>query len=278
MLVERASPLFHNDSAVNGVWLREAVQFRVSTVCPRVLDDLKPCEGGHVLNLCRVGATVLTLSSTAFGVASAQPLALPDVTRTVDTVGCPPLTNPPRNCLHLTANLSAMTINSVPNMAATAFTREAYITGIATAVISGEGPWAKSMKGALVRLGVQVGCQVRLDSAQQLNLGGGSINLGVIDVLDLGSIGIPSPTFNIKAGDVVNTQLAEKKVGAADDPDASMMTDASGRVVIRVATHDARVGADQCAGPVTVRMVAAAQVDTPDSTETIVAFGDIVQI
>jgi hypothetical protein len=172
-----------------------------------------------------------------------------------------------------------MTINSVPNMAATSFSREAFLTGVATAVIAGDGPgWGKSMKGALVRLGIQVGCQVRLDVAQQLNLGGGSLNLGLIDLADLGAFGLPSPTLNLKPGDVVNTQLAEKRVGAADDPDASLMTDANGHVVIRVATHDARVGTDQCAGPVSVRMVAAAQVDTPDSTETVVAFGDIVQI
>ena len=227
----------------------------------------------------RAGAIVLVSWSATSGVASAQPVALPDKTRTVDTVGCPPLTNPPRNCLHLTANLSAMTINSVPNMAATSFSREAFLTGVATAVIAGDGPgWGKSMKGALVRLGIQVGCQVRLDVAQQLNLGGGSLNLGLIDLADLGALGLPSPTLNLKPGDVVNTQLAEKRVGAADDPDASLMTDANGHVVIRVATHDARVGTDQCAGPVSVRMVAAAQVDTPDSTETVVAFGDIVQI
>ena len=53
-----------------------------------------------------------------------------------------------------------MTINSVPNMAATAFTREGFVTGKAEATIDGNGAAAVN-SGTLV-LGLQLGCQIDL--------------------------------------------------------------------------------------------------------------------
>jgi hypothetical protein len=49
-----------------------------------------------------------------------------------------------------------MTINSVPNMAATAFTREGFVTGRAAATIDGSGGVAVN-SGTLV-MGLQLGC------------------------------------------------------------------------------------------------------------------------
>ena len=40
---------------------------------------------------------------------------------------------------HVSASLSKMTVNSVPNMAATALTREGFVTGEASATIDGDG-------------------------------------------------------------------------------------------------------------------------------------------
>lgn len=101
--------------------------------------------------------------------AAADPLPVADVTQSAET----------DDGWHLSVALTRMTINSVPNMAATAFTREGFVTGKAAAAIDGNGAVAVN-SGALV-FGVQLGCQVDLTE-------GGSVSFG-------GDAGI-SPGFN----------------------------------------------------------------------------------
>ena len=95
----------------------------------------------------RLRRTLLCVSS---GVAMADPLPVADVTQSADT----------DDGWHLSAALTRMTINSVPNMAATAFTREGFVTGKAAATIDGNGAVAVN-SGTLV-LGLQLGCQIDL--------------------------------------------------------------------------------------------------------------------
>lgn len=71
---------------------------------------------------------------------------------------------------HLSATLTRMTINSVPNMAATAFTREGFVTGKAAASIDGTGGVAGN-SGILV-LGLQLGCQVDLSEGARVAISG----------------------------------------------------------------------------------------------------------
>ena len=61
--------------------------------------------------------------------AAADPLPVADVTQSAET----------DDGWHLSVALTRMTINSVPNMAATAFTREGFVTGKAAAAIDGNG-------------------------------------------------------------------------------------------------------------------------------------------
>ena len=69
-----------------------------------------------MVRLLRAGAGALALLCLTGGVATADPLPVADVTQSADT----------DDGWRLSAALSRMTINSVPNMAATAFTpREA---------------------------------------------------------------------------------------------------------------------------------------------------------
>jgi hypothetical protein len=71
-----------------------------------------------VVRLLRAGAGALALLCLTGGVATADPLPVADVTQSADT----------DDGWRLSAALSRMTINSVPNMAATAFTREGFVT------------------------------------------------------------------------------------------------------------------------------------------------------
>jgi hypothetical protein len=84
------------------------------------------------------------------GVAAADPLPVADVTQAADT----------DDGWHLSAALTRMTINSVPNMAATAFTREGFVTGKAAATIEGNG--AVPVNSGTLVFGLQLGCQIDL--------------------------------------------------------------------------------------------------------------------
>jgi hypothetical protein len=98
------------------------------------------------------GAVAVALLCLGHGLAAADPLPVADVTQSADT----------DDGWHLSAALTRMAIDSVPNMAATAFTREGFVTGKAAATIDGMAIPVNS--GALV-LGLQLGCQVDLSES-----------------------------------------------------------------------------------------------------------------
>ena len=103
------------------------------------------------------------------GVAAADPVPLADVTRTVDTP----------DGYHLSASLTNVTIESVPNMAATALSREAYLSATATATISGGTEPVTG--GASSRSWFMAGCQIGMEGGGFLGLGS---TVGVNTVLN----------------------------------------------------------------------------------------------
>jgi len=83
--------------------------------------------GRIVLKPFRVCAIVVALMTVGDGVAAADPMKIPDVNQYVDTM----------DGWRLNASLTDVTINPVANMAATAFSREGFVSGRATEVIEG---------------------------------------------------------------------------------------------------------------------------------------------
>ncbi len=212
---------------------------------------------------------VLALTCATSGVAAADPVPLPDVVRPVDTVGC--ATDPPENCLHFTVALRSMSINSVPNMAATAFTREAFISGMAEVTVAGDDPkWYTRVKNMSILLGFQMGCQIILGNNQQIGgLGGGSIPIT--------SLPLPNAGVFFGPGGITSFEVATKKVTKDEAKTLGDMDD-EGKITLRVYDHERQVNADSCAGPVSLRLIATARVETFDDNEGAGAFGDIVQI
>src|ERR1700757_3427563 len=94
------------------------------------------------------------------GVAAADPVPVADVTRSADT----------DDGWHLSDTLTNMTIDSVPNMAATLLTKEAFVSGKALAKIDGDGNIPVN-SGTLL-LGVQLGCQLDLSQGGNIGLSG----------------------------------------------------------------------------------------------------------
>jgi hypothetical protein len=211
-----------------------------------------------VVRLLRVGAVAVTLLSLADGVASAEPLPVADVTQSADT----------DDGWHLSAALTRMTINSVPNMAATAFTREGFVTGKAATTIDGNGGVAVN-SGTLV-MGLQLGCQVDLSEGGSLGV---DADAGINPSFSNGSnlLNIIGPyadiegnaSINLLPGTITNLGLGKKELKGR-----------TGEIVV----HDAHVKVDGCGGQVAVRFFATTMIDTDKSDDSVNAYGDILTL
>ena len=210
-----------------------------------------------VHTLLRAGAVAVVLVSFGPGIAAADPLPVADVTQSADT----------DDGWHLSAALTRMTINSVPNMAATAFTREGFVTGKAVASIDGNGSSAVN-SGTLV-FGLQLGCQVDLSEGGSVGVdadagispgfnGGNLLNI-VGPYADIGG----NASINLLPGNITNLGLGKKEL--------------KGRTG-EIAVHDAHVKVDSCGGQVSVRFFATAMIDTDKSDDSVNAYGDILTL
>jgi MspA len=215
-----------------------------------------------VHRLVRVGLFVLACVPVGGGVAAADPVPIADVTQSADT----------DDGWHLSASLTKMTLNSVPNMAATAFTREGFMTGKATANIDGNGKSAVN-SGTLV-LGAQLGCQI--DLSQGMNLGldadfgvgffGGGTGTGITGILSSVSPYAdinPNISVNLLPGKIDTLALGKK--------------DLKGRTG-EITVHDAHVKVDGCGGPVSVRLYSYAQISTDTGDDSVNTYGDILNL
>jgi hypothetical protein len=211
-----------------------------------------------VVGLPRAVAVAVALLCLGNGVAAADPLPVADVTQSADT----------DDGWHLSAALTRMTINSVPNMAATAFTREGFVTGKAAATIDGNGGVAVN-SGTLV-MGLQLGCQVDLSEGGSLgvdadagispgfNNGGNLLNV-IGPYADIGG----NASINLLPGNITNLGLGKKELKGR-----------TGEIVV----HDAHVKVDGCGGQVSVRYFATAMIDTDKSDDSVNAYGDILTL
>jgi MspA len=209
-----------------------------------------------VIRLLQAGAAAVTLLLLGGGVAAADPLPVADVSQSADT----------DDGWHLSASLTRMTINSVPNMAATAFTREGFVTGKAAATIDGNGDVAVN-SGTLV-LGLQLGCQIDLSEGASV---GGDADIGVNPGFNgnlLNDIGPYADlegnvSVNLLPGTITNVGLGKKELKGR-----------TGEIVV----HDAHVKVDACGGPVSIRFFATTMIDTDKSDDSVNAYGDILSL
>jgi MspA len=211
----------------------------------------------YLVRIGGAGAVAVALLCVGDGMAAAEPLPVADVTQSADT----------DDGWHLSAALTRMTINSVPNMAATAFTREGFVTGKAIASIDGNGTSAVNT-GTLV-FGLQLGCQVDLSEGGSLGVdadagispgfnGGNLLNV-IGPYADIGG----NASINLLPGNITNLGLGKKELKGR-----------TGEIVV----HDAHVKVDGCGGQVAVRFFATAMIDTDKSDDSVNAYGDILTL
>jgi hypothetical protein len=192
------------------------------------------------------------------GVAAADPLPVADVTQSANT----------DDGWHLSAALARMTINSVPNMAATAFTREGFVTGKAAATIDGNG--AAAVNSGTLIFGLQLGCQIDLSEGGSV---GGDADIGINPGFTSGSDLISdfgpyadlggNVSINLLPGTITNIGLGKKSLKGR-----------TGEIVV----HDAHVKVDACGGAVSVRFFASVMIDTDKSDDSVNAYGDILSL
>jgi MspA len=220
----------------------------------------------------RVGAIAVALLIVGGGVAAADPV--PSVNQHVETA----------DGYIMTASLGGLpgettaTINPAANMAATAYSREGFVSGLATETVTPiHGKVSVPVTDAKLRLWVQFGCQIDVRGGSVLggNMSNAlSLPFNIADILAPTAIGAapePSDSFNptlavnVKPGNIFRAQLAEKEVkGPATE--------------LHIAVRDTEVKVDGCGGPVSVRLIATAEIITNTSDDWVNAYSDIVQL
>ena len=207
---------------------------------------------GTILRTVVIGVVPLFFSCA---VAVADPVPVADVTRAADT----------DDGWHLSALLTDMTIDSVPNMAETTFTKEAFITGKAVAKIDGNG--TSPVNSGNLLLGVQLGCQLDLSQGGNVgingNIGIGGFNSGTNLLADLGpnaSIGA-NGSINLLPGNINTLGLGKLALKGR-----------TGEVTV----NDAHVKVDGCSGQVAIRFFAYAQITTDNGNDSVNTYGDIL--
>ena len=189
--------------------------------------------------LLRAGSVGAALVCMAGGVAAADPLPVADVSQSaVSTDGW-----------QLTATVKNMTFNSVPNMADTAFTREAFVSGQAEARIDGNGSVPVN-SGSLI-LGVQLGCQIDLSWGGTLGIGQSAIPFA------------PNISLLLLPGWMANVGLGRIPL--------------KGRTAT-INVHDVDIKADACGGPVSARFFATTLINSDTSQDSQTVYGDIIHI
>lgn len=230
---------------------------------------------GRVLTTFRISAILVSLLCAGGGVATADPVSLPNVTVPVNTP----------DGYQLSATLADMSINSVPNMAATTFSREAYLSGTAIATISG-GNVPVPVRGGKLQLSLMMGCQIDLNGGGYLGLETPlSVNTltnilsPLTSILANPSAGVtPQGSIALQPGTISYQKLNDKMIEPDELADVRKDIAESGQASIRISVHDAHIKADGCGGPVSVRLIATAQMSTKNSDDESNAYGGIVSI
>ncbi|WP_244467428.1 MspA family porin [Nocardia vulneris] len=164
----------------------------------------------------------------------------------------------------LTVTKTSETLDRYPNLAATMFTREGFVSLKAIAEIAGTGN--KPVSSGQVSFGYQVGCQIDVSSGLTTSLGfsmgpNASVNISYPPSVSLGVNASVNPNVSttLKPGSIATIEFGRKQL-------------ASGRASI--AMDQVEVKVDACMGPVSLRSFATATMSTSTADNTTTAYGD----
>ncbi|MBF6175464.1 MspA family porin [Nocardia blacklockiae] len=152
----------------------------------------------------------------------------------------------------------------VPNLAATPFTREGFVSLSATAEIGGEGRAA--VNSGTMQLGYQIGCQADVSSGVTVGLSAAIGPNAMVTVIPApgvsvgaSALALPNMSTTVKPGSVTTITLGTKALAG---PHASISVD---QVQIKI---------DACAGAVSLRSFAMVSISTDTADNSVAAYGD----
>lgn len=207
--------------------------------------------------------TVAALCVTGFvapAPADAEPVQMPPQVYTKDT----------RDGWHLQIKIDNEAVNSVPNLAAAANSREGFVTASGTATATGG---SAPITDSIFILGYQLGCQSDVSTGLQVG--------GTAGVAPLGSAGIGggspvSASVGGAAGVAGFVQTVVQPGVIVDLPLANMTLSDGGTAMLDV--DNIHIKADACGGDVNIRSYAYLRISTAQAHTEIAVYGEPIKI
>lgn len=205
-----------------------------------------------VAALCVIGGT----APPAYG----EPTPMAPQSHTKDT----------RDGWHLEIRIDNEAVNSVPNLAAAANSREGFVTASGTATATGG---SAPITDSIFILGYQLGCQSDVSTGLQVG--------GTAGVAPLGSVGIGggsavSASIGGAAGAAGFVQTVVQPGVIVDLPLANMTLSDGGTAMLDV--DNIHIKADACGGDVNIRSYAYLRISTAQAHTEFAVYGDPIKI
>ncbi|WP_165692497.1 MspA family porin [Mycobacteroides abscessus] len=164
-------------------------------------------------------------------------------------------------------------VNPVPNLAATAFSREAFVQFTGTGKITGQGSYP--VTSASLTIGYQLGCQI--DVSQGITLGGSAgvgVGAGALGGI-AGIVGFGAGGVGVGAGVSGNLQFTLRPGGIVAIPMDSMALKGN---EARLRVRNMHLKIDACGGPVTARSFTLLSVTSDFTHSSLATYGEPIQI
>ncbi|MCU1694016.1 MAG: MspA family protein [Mycobacterium sp.] len=177
-----------------------------------------------------------------------------------------------RDGWNLNISIEGERINSVPNLAAAANSREAFVTLSATATAT--GGTAPITDSAFIT-GYQLGCQTDVSNGLQTGIGGAfgpSASLGAPIANPMGAAG----NFGIAGGVSGFIQGIIQPGVIVEVPMSNMALSGDGRAMLDI--DNIHIKADACGGDVTIRSYAYLRISSADAHSQFAIYGDPIKI
>lgn len=172
-----------------------------------------------------------------------------------------------RDGWHLNIKIEHEVINSVPNLAAAANSREAFVTASASATARGG---SNPITDSLLILGYQLGCQT--DVSTGLQVGG---TAGIAPSASIGGSPLGA-NLGVSGGVAGFVQTVLQPGVIVDLPLTNMTLNDGGTAMLDI--DNLHIKADACGGDVTIRSYAYLRISTQAAHTTFAIYGDPAKI
>lgn len=174
-----------------------------------------------------------------------------------------------RDGWHLQISIDNEAVNSVPNLAAAANSREGFVTASGTATATGG---SAPITDSIFILGYQLGCQSDVSTGLQVG--------GTAGVAPIGSVGIGGASSGVSIGGAAGAagfvQTVVQPGVIVDLPLANMALSDGGSAMLDV--DNIHIKADACGGDVNIRSYAYLRISTAQAHTEFAVYGDPIKI